>query len=626
VALWTIDRLSIAGGFLSHLSLTLPGGLICIIGPRGSGKSTLAEAIRLVLGGVPPGIAKARADLLKANLGDSVITLSTTLGTERGGYTVRRTYGQTAVLSAPDGRPVTTIDLDRGTFLPLDAYSSLEIEAIADETLGSKRRALLDDLCAAEMQAVHVDLADRRRALDASADSIRASEHKIIELTERLEELGDVAARVGALPPATEAKGTPEFEVASKQRQRNELETEHLTGAVADLRDLQMNLVSLTQKARDSAEAAVAVPGSANAQLLQSAEQRLRGTWLSVAESLLDVERSLAAALRELEHSEAKLRSAHAAQQARYLATQQENMEAVKRFEERAKAEKDAASAGALRLKQEEVRSQLKKLIDQRKALKADHVTTRDSISLLREQVAARLQREAGEKVRIRVQRNADILEYRQSLLDALYGSKLKNQEDILRVLSGIRPEDLAQMLQEDDFVEFESQTSLGKERGRKVFDALCQHIDPLALGVLAIDDRVIIELNVATGKSKNFKDASELSRGQKCTALLPILLARRDTPLVIDQPEDNLDNHFIYETVVDSIRRLRPHRQMIFITHNANIPVLGEADLVIVMNSDGKRGVVERAGSVDQCRGEIIDLLEGGEEAFELRRKRYGS
>ncbi len=143
---------------------------------------------------------------------------------------------------------------------------------------------------------------------------------------------------------------------------------------------------------------------------------------------------------------------------------------------------------------------------------------------------------------------------------------------------------------------------------------------------MLPIDDRVIIELNVSTGANPNFKDASELSRGQKCTALLPILLARRDGPLLIDQPEDNLDNHFIYETVVESILRLKSRRQMIFITHNANIPVLGEAELVVVMNSDGIRGFVEKAGTVDECRNEIIDLLEGGEEAFELRRKRYGS
>jgi ABC-type bacteriocin/lantibiotic exporter with double-glycine peptidase domain len=102
------------------------------------------------------------------------------------------------------------------------------------------------------------------------------------------------------------------------------------------------------------------------------------------------------------------------------------------------------------------------------------------------------------------------------------------------------------------------------------------------------------------------------------------LLLARRDTPLIIDQPEDNLDNHFIYETVVETIRRLKGRRQMVFITHNANIPVLAEADLVIVLNSDGKTGFVEQTGTLDECRDQIIDLLEGGQEAFELRRQRY--
>jgi energy-coupling factor transporter ATP-binding protein EcfA2 len=147
-----------------------------------------------------------------------------------------------------------------------------------------------------------------------------------------------------------------------------------------------------------------------------------------------------------------------------------------------------------------------------------------------------------------------------------------------------------------------------------------------LQLEVVEIDDVVKIELNVATAAEPLFKDAAELSRGQKCTALLPLLLARTQNPLIIDQPEDNLDNHFIYETVVNSIRSLKAKRQMIFITHNANIPVLGEADLVIVMNSDGKIGFIQKSGSVDECRDHIVDLLEGGREAFELRRQRYGS
>ena len=111
------------------------------------------------------------------------------------------------------------------------------------------------------------------------------------------------------------------------------------------------------------------------------------------------------------------------------------------------------------------------------------------------------------------------------------------------------------------------------------------------ALEVVDVEDRISIELNVGTEAEPNFKDASALSRGQYCTALLPLLLARRDTPLLIDQPEDNLDNHFIYETVVETGFGVSADmRQMIFVTHNANIPfVLGEADLVVVMDSDGR-------------------------------------
>jgi ABC-type glutathione transport system ATPase component len=272
-----------------------------------------------------------------------------------------------------------------------------------------------------------------------------------------------------------------------------------------------------------------------------------------------------------------------------------------------------------------EAEEELRKLLARRKTLKIEHVLTRERISGVREEVARRLQQQAGEKVRIRVQRNADALQYQEKLTAALKGSNLRNQGDIISALTKVRPEDLAKIISDNDAEELETQTALGRERGRKILEALKLSEDPLKLEVVGTDDKVCIELNVSTGGDANFKDASELSRGQKCTALLPILLARQGTPLVIDQPEDNLDNHFIYETVVGTILRLKERRQMIFITHNANIPVLGGADLVLVMNSDGRRGFVQKTGSVDECRTEIIDLLEGGEEAFELRRRRYG-
>jgi ABC-type glutathione transport system ATPase component len=242
----------------------------------------------------------------------------------------------------------------------------------------------------------------------------------------------------------------------------------------------------------------------------------------------------------------------------------------------------------------------------------------------LRDSVATDLQRETGKKVRIRVLRNADDLAYRTLLTEGLKGARVRNHDEILHSLLQLRPEQLAQFIQTDDPAAFDEACAFGPERARKILDAFRENVDPLELEVVEIDDQVRIELNVATSEEPIFKDAADLSRGQKCTALLPLLLARTDNPLIIDQPEDNLDNHFIYETVVNSIQRLKGQRQMIFITHNANIPVLADADLVIVMNSDGKIGYIEKSGSVDECRDEIVDLLEGGEEAFDLRRKRY--
>ena len=220
--------------------------------------------------------------------------------------------------------------------------------------------------------------------------------------------------------------------------------------------------------------------------------------------------------------------------------------------------------------------------------------------------------------------RNADHLAYQQMLVDSLKGARVRNQNEIIATLMQLRPEQLAQLIQCNDLDSFEELTHFGTERSRKILDSFRETIDPLALEVIAIEDRISIELNVAATGRPHFKDASDLSRGQKCTALLPILLARRDNPLIIDQPEDNLDNHFIFETVVNAVQRLKKRRQMIFITHNANIPVLAEAELVLVMNSDGRVGGIEKFGTVDECREQIIDLLEGGREAFELRSKRY--
>ena len=136
-------------------------------------------------------------------------------------------------------------------------------------------------------------------------------------------------------------------------------------------------------------------------------------------------------------------------------------------------------------------------------------------------------------------------------------------------------------------------------------------------------------QLNVGTDTNPVYKNLSNLSKGQKATALLLLLLTDTTSPLIIDQPEDNLDNQFVYKGIVPRLRDLKGTRQVILSTHNANLPVLGDAELVIALNATDGHGVVARGGigSIDDAsvRGLAGDLLEGGREAFDARRHLYG-
>jgi ABC-type cobalamin/Fe3+-siderophores transport system ATPase subunit len=619
VSRWFLAAVQVSGGFLAGVELTLPPGLTCIIGPRGSGKSTLAEAIRFGIAGAT-GANKARLDLIQANLAAAVITLRTAAAA--GGYTIRRVHREPASLVTEDGKSVPSIDLDRGTFLPLDAYGTSEIEAIADESLGARRRGLLDDLRGNELHHINLSLAEKRRALDANADAIRSTEKLIADLTEQAETLGGARARLAALPVTAKSESSEALVAAAKQRQINEAEVEAMTAAASGLADLRVRLRKLADEAQSLRT--VSVGESLNEALLAEAQRALSAAAATAAADARNASVHIERAEHDVAGIHSRLADSHRAQDAEYSALQAKYQAAGDAVRQRHEAERAVARLEAIERQHEAARAELTRLREQRKALKGDYLLERERVSNLREEVASRLQADAGGKVRVRVLRNADSLAYRSTLLEGLKGARVKNHDEIIECLMRLRPEQLAQLITEKDTAELEHLSSLGGERCRRILDGFRSNIDPLALEVVATDDQISIELNVSTAGAPNYRDAAELSRGQKCTALLPLLLARRDTPLLIDQPEDNLDNHFIFETVVDSIRQRKTRRQMIFITHNANIPVLAEADLVVVMNSDGKAGFVETAGGLDECREQIIDLLEGGREAFERRRKRY--
>jgi predicted ATPase len=115
-------------------------------------------------------------------------------------------------------------------------------------------------------------------------------------------------------------------------------------------------------------------------------------------------------------------------------------------------------------------------------------------------------------------------------------------------------------------------------------------------------------------------------SLGQRASALILFVLGQRENDvIIIDQPEDDLDNQTIYEDVIKLIRELKPNVQFIFATHNPNIPVLGDAEQIHVCSfSDGKISVQSGALDAPEQQERIVDIMEGGREAFERRKEIY--
>ncbi len=123
----------------------------------------------------------------------------------------------------------------------------------------------------------------------------------------------------------------------------------------------------------------------------------------------------------------------------------------------------------------------------------------------------------------------------------------------------------------------------------------------------------------------RNFRSIQEGSPGQKTAALLAFLLSYGKEPLILDQPEDDLDNHLIYDLIVTQLREVKQHRQVIVVTHNANIVVNGDAELVTALVVRGGETRKECNGSLQESivRQTICTVMEGGRKAFEQRYRR---
>lgn len=134
------------------------------------------------------------------------------------------------------------------------------------------------------------------------------------------------------------------------------------------------------------------------------------------------------------------------------------------------------------------------------------------------------------------------------------------------------------------------------------------------------------IEVQYRPTETSPFKSLSVASAGQKTTAILTFILSFGKVPLLLDQPEDDLDNRLVYDLVVERLKTAKDSRQIIVVTHNANIPVNGDAEYIVSMSSETNLLTVLYEGTVDRptIKKEICDVMEGSEQAFKMRSIRY--
>lgn len=617
-----ISRLRTAGGFLAGLDMELADGLNCFIGGRGAGKTTALEFLRFGLGIMPdqktsPVRHRAIETLVKANLGAGRIKID--LETKDGlRYCAERSEGESVAVVNEQGVGVP-VSLDRDQIFGVDVFSQNEIEEMAISA--AAQLTLLDRFRENETTAISREIDGLLRDIKLANDRLRRLDGEVADLLGKSSEIGALQERLRgmAAPPGPDAARLNAAHESNAIRSREE----RMPGAaLSALESLERGVEQVTTDFHSSVGGLL--PDLAASPTNDATLARIRKGLSSVLKRL---ETSAADVVSEIRKQESAIRdaatelaAAHSQQDAEYRAVVAQTAEESGRMAERAKLQAALAAAEeAERERATKVRLREEILTTRRSGLERAS-ELRDNRFVVRKNVAQRLTAEFP-FLRVTVEQSAGQERYREEVTTYLRGVGLKQGPTAEKLVEKFLPDELAEAVAGRDIETIMRETGFERDRSARIIEALINEGLHYDLQCIELEDVPCIELK----DGDQYKQSGRLSTGQRCTTILPILLLQNERPLLIDQPEDNLDNAFVYDSVVTALRAVRGSRQVIFVTHNPNIPVLGEAERVFVFESDGKKAAVVQAGTVDECKAQIEQILEGGKEAFMKRHARYG-
>ncbi|MBS5905282.1 MAG: hypothetical protein KIC89_21725 [Acetobacteraceae bacterium] len=612
-------------GFLQGCRIRLNENLNVLVGGRGNGKSTIIESLRYALDVTPVGEdAKAAHNAMVKGVlasGTKVSVAVQSYQPDRRTFVVERTYpnppqvrdgqsGDVLSLTPADVLPGVTIlgqneisELARQPSRLLDLLSRFTAPEAA---AGPQSRRVQDALVSSRRQLT--ELLERMQRLDDELAALPGIEEKLARfraagVEERLgaqalivREEGLVASAAEALNPFRELFASLDallpLDVAA-------LSDDRLEGlpTAAVLRALRVALLGFATKVGSAADGLRVALAEAEAQ---------------VAVARTGVDATKAAAQAEYDRVLRELLKDHKVDGGEFMRLRKEVERLMPMREARARLDSQVTQVRGER------RNQLAEWEDLKRA------------RLERFQRAARgLGRALDGKLRLTVRGAGD----RTVLLETLrsVGGRLNEAATALQDRDDVSVSGLAAAIREGHqaLVRAFGFVPAQAQRLAEAGEALAMRVEELDL-----PPGTSVELNVAReGGPPDWRPLAGLSVGQKATAMLHLLLIESNAPLIIDQPEDNLDNRFISEGIVPAIRSGKLGRQFVFASHNANIPVLGDAEMIVGLTTTGAGGdlhveaVPSRMGAIDclTVRAVVEEVLEGGKDAFMIRRRKYG-
>ncbi|MER2473561.1 TrlF family AAA-like ATPase [Photorhabdus laumondii] len=622
-----IERIRFVGGYLDGMDIELSDHLNAVIGGRGTGKSTLLECIRYAFDLEPFGKAsKAQHDaIVKNNLGleKGMVEVRVRSATMHGRiFTVSRKYGnQPVVVENENGRisPYHPKDLLPG----VELYGQNEIyEMTRDE---QSRNLLIKRFLESEHEQFDKAITEVLESLKDNRETIiRALSQKtdVEAEVERLPKLLDQAKQFQALGIDEKLKVIPTLEKEKQLSERVNEEITRIKEAINILKDSLPDTVFLSD---------ASLEGLPHSDLLKQKRQVLEMLKSSLTQCLIRVEELSSKASSDLLPLQQQLSER----------LQAEEQQLENEFKDiptsQGKTGRQIGTEYQTLLKQiEQIRpketalqnrqTQLNELYSQRKKLllELDQQTSAHASAM--QKSVKRLNRKLDQKVRLSLNSEGN----RQELVNFLSDCNLEGigQARLAWVLEGeFTPANLAATIRQGE-AELTSNFGISNSVVRALSRLPERKL--LELEELLLPDTMAIELNIAHGEREAvFRPIGELSTGQQCTAILHLLLLDNPDPLILDQPEDNLDNAFIAERIVAELRRAKLSRQFLFATHNANIPVFGDAEWIGVLSVEDNKGLIlpEQRGAIDMPEVQKLaaDILEGGKSAFNQRREKYG-